>query len=195
MDAGNPYQAPVTLNVADRPILTDAERRRGRRLVVLWIIVFVMNLPFPVLCGLTVTDTNARWGMLGAIVFLLGLGWRFCRSVIRFLRPWIWGMSLLALTQFLPILQILAGFLALFIGKAFGVVHDPIDPDMDFSTVVGAAGGVIATLVTSATLALVSAMFALAIWSLTPSHWWISAETDESDHASGNSGPTLAPWN
>jgi hypothetical protein len=80
--------------------------------VLAWTLVFVGNLPVPLIMGLTATRCGGRIGLAGglAVVYWVGLvlnGWRF-----RVGRPLTLGGVWVVALQILPALQLSSGYLA-----------------------------------------------------------------------------------
>jgi hypothetical protein len=74
-----------------------------------WPLVFLANLPVPVRFGWGVTDWGGRIGMIAAIGVLYVLGRESMRRVPGLDAMIIWGGTLIALSQFYPVIHILAG--------------------------------------------------------------------------------------
>ena len=78
-----------------------------------WPIAFGLNLPLPLMFGVAMTELAGRWGMSLGILVMLGLGYLFCYCLPDLSRRFVWVSGLMAVTQFLPLLQIIAGIIAI----------------------------------------------------------------------------------
>ena len=78
-----------------------------------WTLVFVGNLPVPLMFGLWATSKAGVWGMVGALAVLYWIGFALCLFRFRVSRSLVWGALVLAVMQFFPLLQFLAGTAAL----------------------------------------------------------------------------------
>ena len=119
MDDNNPYQAPgeaLTTPLAHEP----ANPRAGVLTYVAWIFVFAINMAIPLLFGASLTEQHGRLGMSVAAFFLLAVGWYICAAKRKFAVALLAGGALVALTQLLPGLQIIAGAIGMGVGQATG---------------------------------------------------------------------------
>lgn len=78
-----------------------------------WTLVFVANLPVPLIFGLWATSKAGVWGMVGALVVLYWIGFALCLFGFRVSRSLVCGALVLAVLQFVPLPQFLAGAAAL----------------------------------------------------------------------------------
>lgn len=78
-----------------------------------WTCVFGANLPVPLIFGLWATSKVGTWGMVGALVVLYWIGFALCLFRFRVSRSLVCGALVLAVLQFVPLLQFLAGAAAL----------------------------------------------------------------------------------
>ncbi len=108
----NPYQSPTSINTGDSPT-SDAPRRVDRVAFITWPIVFGLNMIVPLLFGLAITYEHGRIGLCAASGLLLAAGWLLCYASPPAARRLILGSAVLAFTQFLPIIQIFAGMIAI----------------------------------------------------------------------------------
>jgi len=156
--------------------LVDAGRtvgvvgRRVRLLQLAWTAVFLVNLPLPVLFGLSATENDGRAGMFVATLLLLILGFWVCATSGRAGRVLIVGGVLVGLSQFIPALQFAAGMASLGLGQALGQVkpHYGGEP----GNVISEAGGFLVTLSTGDLLMTASVALGLLLQAITPRRWW-----------------------
>lgn len=106
-----------------------------------WSLVFVANLPVPLLCGLALTGWGGRLGMLAAIGVLYIGGWESCRSYRRLASVIIAGGTLVALAQGYPLGHICAGTISIGISRGLKLVSYG-------ENISGALGGCVVTLLT-----------------------------------------------
>lgn len=114
----NPYAAPqAELQVRDVPLAIDATRpaERGNRetILVVWFIVFVLNLPVATFFGVLASRGIGLLGIPLAIVGLFLLTWSFIKRSGRFAGSWVAGALCVALSQFFPMLHLSLGDLAM----------------------------------------------------------------------------------
>jgi hypothetical protein len=115
-DELNPYQAPEAAEgLIERP--KQPERRLERFATIGWPIALGLNLPIPLMFGAAMTGHAGRWGMFLGILVMLGLGYLFCYCLPDLSRRFVWVSGLMAVTQFLPLLQIIAGMIAITIAN------------------------------------------------------------------------------
>jgi hypothetical protein len=126
----------------------------------LWVVVFVLNLVIPLMYGLSAARGDARFGMLLGIAILLALGcWASLASRTIGMALLVGG-GIVALSQFLPALQILAGLIA--VGAA-GI----IDGTGGRMAVGSFLGGLVATVVTGGILIGIALALGLPILGMT----------------------------
>lgn len=157
MDDANPYQAPSNFETETSPASTaalDLLRPLWRG----WAPVFLLNMIVPLLYGLSMTHGFGRLGMFAAVPVLFALGGWVCACQPKFRRALIRGGVLVALSQLLPVLQIVAGLVAMdltaMLGQAQAAVVRPPE-------VVSAPGGFLMTMFTG--LLLMCAAFCLGL--------------------------------
>lgn len=129
-DLENPYRAPDADLVA-----APVEARHDQvdvAAMIAWPTVFAMNMFLPVLFGLDLTKHHGRIGMCVASLFVLIAGWVLCVVKSLAARKLIFGSLIIALTQIFPILQILAGSLALGIAEGMQLLSPGVDDDHNF---------------------------------------------------------------
>ncbi len=87
-----------------------------------WPIAFGVNMIVPVILAMTLTSFRGWIGTGVAAFTLLILGYYVCRVYPRFGVNLLFGAGIVAATQFYPILQFLAGTLAMELATQLGLV-------------------------------------------------------------------------
>jgi hypothetical protein len=169
MEGRNPYEAPKTSATEGSP-KRAGDRRYASRLHLAWVIVFLLNLVVPGFFGWMVTESGGRNGMLIATLLLLALGYGACGAARRTARTLVFGGLLVTITQFFPLVQIVAGFIGLGIGEAIGQAD--MSDDALPGQVKSEAGGFLITLVTGGLLMAISLVAGGFLRIITPGHWW-----------------------
>jgi len=135
-----------------------------------WLIVFLANLPIPLMLGWIFTEKQGRIGMALAIVLWWLMGHLVCRLSRGFDLALVTGGMLVGLTQFFPFLHLKAGAWSLFVGSKLGqVAAFPLGHDSpgDF-TVLTELGGFIATTLTGGILIAVALACGAVLRAITP---------------------------
>lgn len=132
--------------------------RSERLWPVYWLSVFTVNLIVPLLFGWPTTEKSGRGGMLIGIFFC----WLWAHCVggkSHFLRfALLFGGAAVALSQLVPSLQILSGWMGMGVGSLLGQVSN-------IDKVTSEWGGFIVTMVTGGSLQIVSlAVGGIAYW-------------------------------
>ena len=135
---------------------TDSKSERSLR--VAWALLVAWNLPVPLFFCWSVTDPRARLGMFLAISLFYYLGDRIFRMLPAIPKCIVWGGISVALAQFWPGLQLIAGAIAMTIGELFGLATE-------FRTT-GMLGGCVITLLTGAILLTAAAIIGLSFQAL-----------------------------
>lgn len=143
----NPYQTPQCA-AAGSPLVASFHGKGMTRLYIAWAAVFALNLVIPGLLGWMSTAGDGRIGMLLAIFCLLGSGFWTCSRAPGIGFALVVGGVAVALSQAIPVLQIVAGGAAFAVGKALAF----IEPAADLSGVTSATGGFVVTLTTGGLL-------------------------------------------
>lgn len=99
-----------------------------------WTLVFLANLPVPLLFSWGVVRNGCGYGLFGAVAMLFLLGATACGLRWRVGRSLCWGGAVVAATQCLPLLQIYAGYFAI-------TLWDEISGVSSFSESITAQGG------------------------------------------------------
>ncbi len=144
MDDVNPYQAPSNLEAQAPPASTaalDLLKPLWRR----WSRVFALNMIVPLLFGLPRTYGIGWVGMFAAVPVLFALGGWACACQPNIGRILIRGGVLVALSQLLPVLQIVAGLAAMDLTAMLGQVEATVGRSPEVGS---AAGGFLMTMFT-----------------------------------------------
>lgn len=127
-----------------------------------WALVFILNLIVPLFFGWQETQKSGRAGMFVGILALMIFSSRANSASRPLERAWVLGGSLIAMTQFWPILAMFSGLFALGLTAHVGWAAGPHVPEVTCE-----AGGLLATLITGGLLMTVSfsvGMFLLLIF-------------------------------
>jgi hypothetical protein len=115
-----------------------------------WAVVFLVNLPVPVMFGSSLTEGNARLGMIVGTALLGLVGGVFCQRSYRICLGMNSGGLVVALTQVVAIPQFIAGMIGLTVSTALGLAEPNFDVPRYEMTLW--AGGFVTTIVTGALL-------------------------------------------
>ena len=105
----NPYQAPLALVDDAIPEGKVVAVRETRKLIIVWVIIFLLNLPFPVAIGSAFTTGYSIWAMVATLVVLVLGGIALCIWYPSIARPLVVGSAVTAVSQIVPILHVAAG--------------------------------------------------------------------------------------
>jgi hypothetical protein len=121
-----------------------------------WLIVYAINLIMPLRMSGEVLGTGGRVGMWVAVVFLWLIGHLVCVWSKDIARVLVAGGACVGVSQFCPLLQILAGMISIQIVETLGqgTVRNEFHP-----TELTELGGFLATCLTGAQLLLAAALF------------------------------------
>lgn len=155
MNDDNPYRTSSEVEAGS--VATQAQDPKPAGIMVGWVLVFLINLPMPVLFGLYLVATPGGFlGMAGGCLIWCGTGIAVCFSRhAAHVRATSLGGVLVALSQFYPLLQMYAGLLAIFIVSPLlnitsgQIGHDDLETGIPL---LDAAYSGLLTLMTGATL-------------------------------------------
>jgi hypothetical protein len=167
VDDGNPYASPRFRS--DSASNTIAARHILRPIFVAWTIVFALNLVVPGLLGWSFTRDGGRIGMVVAVVLSLLVGGWVCAVARRIGLTLVVGGAFVAASQFVPLLQVVAGLIGVWVGAALGQVNE--------ERVFNEFSGFLVTMTTGSLLMGTALVAGLAIQAVTPRRWW-HRETD-----------------
>lgn len=155
----NPYDPPLAplpdQVMQEQP--EDAVPSRSRFIV--WPIVFALNLIVPLLFGGQLVRENGMIGLSVAVGFFLIAGWYVCYASPAVARRLLVGSSITAITQLFPVIQLIAGILALGAVSTLGLSVD--DGDLGIGQISNDAGAFLATMITGSIIAAVAMLFGL----------------------------------
>ena len=122
----NPYQSPSSID-AGNSSTSGSPGRIDRVAFITWPIVFGLNMIVPLLFGLAITYEHGRIGLCVASGLLLAGGWLLCYASPPAARRLIVGSAVFAFTQFFPIIQLIAGMIAISVtGSEGGFDEGPV---------------------------------------------------------------------
>ena len=130
-----------------------------------WLMVFLANLPIPLMFGWIFTAKHGRLGMAAAILLWWLMGHQICRTSRGFNLALVTGGLLVGLSQIFPILQSQAGAWSLGIGSKLGQVK-PVHGE-EFM-VLTELGGFLVTMLTGGILIAVALACGSVIRAITP---------------------------
>jgi hypothetical protein len=116
------------------------------------VIVFLVNLPIPVMFGGALTEGNARIGMTIGTVALGLVGGLFCRRSYRIALALTTGGVAVAITQVVAIPQFIAGSIGLMVSTTLGLADPNFFNDVASNEMTLWSGGLVTTLVTGSLL-------------------------------------------
>lgn len=119
-----------------------------------WLVVFLANLPVPLFFGWAFTTQHGRFGMATAIVVWWLLGHQVCKASRWCGLAIVAGGIFVAMSQFLPVLQLYAGAVSLGIGSRLGQAWD----EGGEQQVTTELGGFLVTMLTGGLLMVVAVM-------------------------------------
>ncbi len=155
----NPYASPAEV-VADQP-KTD-QQRRFTETSFAWLLVLTLNLPVPFACAFAIANTHAIIGATLLVVGLLIAGHLLMKSSPRLMRVFVQGGIVTAISQFFPLLQMIAGSIALdFCAQAGLAIPDGEDTIGSINTF---AGGIMAAAITAGIVLCVAFGFGAFAW-------------------------------
>lgn len=143
----DPYRASATPGKAE----ADEERGPSPWLMVSWLVVFAINLPIPLWFGWSFAEGDGRAGVIAALPLIFAIGIFGCGVARKVGLALVVGGVIVALSQFFPVLQIVAGVFGIAVGRVLGLVEDGGGDVLD-STIPSLAGGFVVTLATAAAL-------------------------------------------
>lgn len=145
----NPYRAPRG-DVAVFP-KTGFKPRNAKLLCIGWLAVFALNLIVPGWLGWRFTEQGGRMGMLLGATLVLAIGCCVCVCARQIGFSLVVGGAAVALSQVLPLLQLLAGVASCALAEAAGLYFS-VDDTHPAAVVGGELGGFVITITTGASL-------------------------------------------
>ena len=161
----NPYQPPK-LNAPSHPgRLGQSTSMPGLRYIS-WLLAFAVNLVVPILFALDLCCQSALVGMAVGILTLACLGCGICWKFPRFSKSFITATALVAVTQLFPMLQIIAGIIAVLATESIGLrLHGESTTSLEWEALPFLAG-VLVTLLTGLIVASAGLVLSFALWPL-----------------------------
>lgn len=119
----------------------------GTPTVSVWLGASAANLVVPGILGIMLTDDRGRIGMALGVGAVLAFGYRVCFIFRVVVRTIAYGGWLIAVTQCIPIVQIIAGSIGVETAREFGLASGGA-----FGPINTVVGGFVATLITGGLL-------------------------------------------
>lgn len=116
----NPYQPPAS---PAGEIAPGSALDWSPFAMVAWPVVLILNLATPVLFASSMTGEHGKLGVVAAVVVFLVIGWLACFARPKLANRLLAGSAILAVTQIFPVIQIVAGSVAVSIGGAIGAAE------------------------------------------------------------------------
>jgi hypothetical protein len=135
-----------------------------------WAGALLVNAIVPLMFGMLATDPVGRWGMGAAMAVVLVGGWLFCYAFPVQGRKLIAGSVLTALSQLLPIAQLVAGILGLAVASGLGLFVAGNDGQPD--RFVSEFGSFVATMATGTILVAGAFVLGWIAAFVLPKHWF-----------------------
>ncbi len=158
----NPYQAPIpseegTGNEKVAKIVAG----ETRKLIIVWCIIFLLNLPFPAVIGSSFTTPYSIWAMVVTLVGLMLAGIVLCIRLPSIARPLIVGSAVTAVSQVVPILHVSAGLFGVEVARSLGMAIDQQDDGLVRFSLPDFFGVILVTLIVALAVGLVAFAFGL----------------------------------
>lgn len=178
----NPFEAPTSRLAMPRPFTRPARSRVvRRRLVIGWLVIFVLNLPFAVYFGAGMGGPEVWLGMTLAVIVLGSFGAWYCLSSARRGMAMILGGGFVALSQVTPFLQVFAGLFGVGLAQGLGFVVGARPGGVGEPLLSGIGGGFVASMVSGSVLMFAALVVGLIVNELLPDRWLVIGEpVDES---------------
>ena len=109
----NPYAAPTVQAVE----VESTGRASAHMATVAWLMAVLINLPVPVMLGISCTRGPGQIGMLIGVLAFAGVGLILCRRVPSLMKSISLGSLVTAISQFFLILHMYVGMAAITICK------------------------------------------------------------------------------
>lgn len=151
----NPYSPPT--EAAADPVVPPPPAERGSKvnLLVAWPVVLGVNLLVPLLFAAELLGPRGWSGVLVAVALFLVGGWWLCLAHSGIAKRLLVGSGVVAFSQFLPILHLIAGVIAVEVGLFLEVISSQGDNAIgpEIKTFLG---GMLVTTLTGLILAVVA---------------------------------------
>jgi len=124
----NPYEAPSLTNDV---VSGSTKQSVSWFLLVAWPILLALNLVMPLLFGLPMIRSNGKIGVVFAVATFVITGWFTCIYRPQLSKRLLAGSAVVALSQFFPILHMIAGTIAFSIAARIGQAEEGGDLGLD----------------------------------------------------------------
>ena len=183
-DEKNPYQPPRLGNQPENKVRLLHEEARvltsPLTLSIEWTVILGFNLIVPALVAWGLTNTPAKLGSAFALFLIALIGYYFCITKPLPMLFIIRGGVLVALSQFVPALQLVAGAISIRALILFRIV-----PESSFNEMLSTpTAGFLVPLLTGLILIGISLTLGFLIRIVTPDRWWLakSHTTNQQTH-------------
>ena len=146
MPDANPYTPPAEVDLAGSLAQSEpsVSPRKLRNLLVAWPVVLGLNLIVPLLVASELLGTRGWTGVVVAIVVNLLVGFWLCHVLPGLMKRLIVGAAVVALSQLVPVLHLIAGMIAFVVGESIGLIEESELNGPEIGTAI--SGGVLTTL-------------------------------------------------
>lgn len=174
-DSENPFASP-SAEAAEEDLRRQDEEplsTSSGAALVRWSLAYLLNMPVAFMFGWMGTNPSGHVGMCLGIALLIGLGGLLTYRSRALGQVLIRGHFLFALTQFYPILQMMAGMVAAGLIEVLGFE----EPSMNGRDGLGPLPAIIATLIVGLQIAFASTAIGGLLRLITPREWWADWRT------------------
>ena len=141
-----------------------------------WTVVVLVNLIVPYLLAGGMTGPMGSWGIFLGVVLVLLFGFWASRAIPMGVLLTVRGGVLVALSQFFPLIHLMAGILSIDFHRRTGII--PAE-QLDRGNV-GFLSALLLTVSTGGILLMISCGLGVILKWITPSRWWKPKETVDS---------------
>ncbi len=152
----NPYQSPLAIESET----TQSDLPKFLGWSGLWLVALGMNLPVPLMFARFVVEGTPWIGIGIALALMVVGGFVLAKFLPKTIQTVAIGGCLTAALQFIPIMHMICGGIAIAICEAMGLASNPDDT---VTTIHGPSGGFVATILTAVPILFIAYGAGLAI--------------------------------